>query len=175
LLGAPFNESLERLARMEPLPKAEDLTPKLQGHGIALPGLVARVGAFGDSAELSEKLLALVRTGRKRGGASLLWAHEAESEPIPCVGEIEIVVDHRNAPSVVTRITEVEVVPFNQVTAQFAEREGEGDGSLQYWRNAHWAFFSRECRRIGREPSDTMPVVCSSFEVLNVVPVSQAF
>ena len=159
---------------MEPLPKVEDLAPKLRSYGIELPASAARVGAFGDSAALSEELLALIRSGRKRGGASLLWAHEADLDPVPSVGEIEIVVNHRNAPSLVTRITEVEVVPFNQVSAQFAAREGEGDASLEYWRCAHWAFFSRECQRIGRMPSETMPVVCSSFEVLNVVPESQA-
>jgi uncharacterized protein YhfF/RimJ/RimL family protein N-acetyltransferase len=162
----------DNAANMEPLPKVEDLAPTLRGYGIDLPAGVTRVGAFGDSPALSEELLALVRVGRKRGGASLLWAHEAESEPIPSAGDTEIVVNHLNAPSLVTRITEVEVVPFNQVSAQFAAREGEGDGSLDYWRKAHWAFFSRECERLGREPSDTMPVVCSSFEVLDVVPVS---
>jgi uncharacterized protein YhfF len=159
---------------MEPLPKVEDLAPKLKGCGIDLPAGVVRVGAFGDSAALSEELLALIRAGRKRGGASLLWAHESDSEPVPNVGDTEIVVSHLNAPSLVTRITEVQVLPFNQVSAQFAAREGEGDGSLEYWRNAHWAFFSRECRRIGRVPNETMPVVCSSFEVLHVVPESQA-
>ena len=166
--------SLDRLANMEPLPKADELARKLRSHGIELPAGVTRVGAFGDSAALSEELLALIRSGRKRGGASLLWAHEADLESVPSVGEIEIVVDHRNAPSLITRITEVEVVPFNQVSARFAAREGEGDSSLEYWRGAHWAFFSRECRRIGRTPSEVMPVVCSSFEVLDVVPESQA-
>ena len=155
---------------MEPLPKVEDLIPELRRHGIELPAGTARVGAFGDSAELSEELLSLIRGGRKRGGASLVWAHEADAEAIPSVGEIEIVVDHLNAASVVTRTTSVEVVPFNQVSARFAACEGEGDGTLAYWRKAHWAFFSRECQRIGREPTETMPVVCASFEVLNIVP-----
>lgn len=159
---------------MDPLPKVQDLIPELHRHGIALPGGVVRVGAFGDSAELSEALLSLIRRGRKRAGASLVWAHEADAEPIPTVGEIEIVVNHLNMPSVVCRTTSVEVVPFNQVSAEFADREGEGDGSLEYWRKAHWAYFSRECERIGRIPSDTMPVVCSSFEVLDLVPDSQA-
>ena len=80
---------------MEPLPKVEDLAPKLRGHGIDLPAGVIRVGAFGDSAALSEELLALIRAGRKRGGASLLWAYESDSEPIPSVGDTEIVVNHR--------------------------------------------------------------------------------
>ena len=172
--GRPLNFIVRPLGHMEPLPKVEDLAPKLRRLGITLPSGAVRVGGFGDSAELSEELLSLIRTGVKRGGASLLWAHEAESEPVPSVGEVEIVVDHLNAPAIVTRITEVEVVPFNQVSATFAAREGEGDGSLAYWRKEHWAYFSRECQRIGRVPTDTMPVVCSSFEVLNVVPVSQA-
>ena len=159
---------------MEPLPKVEDLIPQLRRHGIELPHGAVRVGAFGDSPGLSEELLALIRHGRKRGGASLVWAHEADAETIPRIGEIEIVVDHLNAPSLVTRTTSVEVVPFNEVSAEFAAREGEGDGTLAHWRREHWAFFSRECQRIGRVPTESMPVVCASFEVLNVVPVRQA-
>jgi uncharacterized protein YhfF len=166
--------SLDRLNDVEPLPKVEDLAPKLRSHGIELPDGVATVGGFGDSAALSEELLSLIRAGRKRGGASLLWAYEAEAEPVPTVGEIEIVVDHLNAPSLVTRVTEVEIVPFNQVSPEFAAREGEGDGSLEYWRRAHWSYFTRECERIGRTANDDMLVVCCSFEVLNVVPISQA-
>ena len=135
-----------------------------------MPAGPLRVGAFGDSAELSNELLALIRSGAKRGGASLFWAHEADDEEIPKVGELEIVVDHRNEPVLITRITGVDVVPYIQVPAEFAAREGEGDRSLEYWRKAHWAFFSRECKRIGREPSEMMLVVCTSFEVLNVVP-----
>lgn len=155
---------------MEPLPKVEDLVPTLRSLGIEIPPGVVRVGAFGDSAALSAELLALILSGRKRGGASLLWAHEADSEEVPDAGDLEIVVDHHNAPCLLTRITEVEVVPFNRVSPRFAAREGEGDGSLAYWREAHWAFFSRDCRRIGRVPSEAMPVVCCSFEVLDVVP-----
>jgi uncharacterized protein YhfF len=130
----------------------------------------ARIAEFGDSPELSEELIALIRSGAKRGAASLLWGHEADNEMVPQVGDIEVVVDHRREPVLVTRIVGVEVLAFIEVGAEFAAREGEGDGSLAHWRTAHWAFFSRECRRIGREPSEAMPVVCSSFEVLGMVP-----
>jgi uncharacterized protein YhfF len=104
----------------------------------------------------------------------LLWAIEAENESIPQRGQVEIVVDHRNEPALITRITEVQVVPYSLVSAEYAAIEGEGDGSLEYWRRAHWAFFSRECKRIGREPAESMPVVCSVFEVLNVLPAQGA-
>jgi len=93
---------------------------------------------------------------------------------VPTVGQIEIVVDHRNEPALITRITRVEIVPYIQVTGEYAAIEGEGDGSLEDWRKAHWEFFTRECHRIGREPLDTMPVVCSVFEVLMDLPGGSA-
>lgn len=155
---------------MEAIPPVADLIAKLGAQGIELPPGPVRADGFGDSKELSESLLALIRKGCKRAGTSLLWAFEAENESVPAAGQIEIVVDHRNAPALITRITEVKIVPYHEVTAEYAAIEGEGDGSLEYWREAHWAFFSRECERIGRKPLETMPVVCCIFEVLMIVP-----
>ena len=60
----------------------------------------------------------------------------------------------------------VTVVPFEEVPEDFAAAEGEGDKSLRYWREAHWAYFGRECQRIGKELSLRMPVVCERFAVV---------
>jgi predicted acetyltransferase/uncharacterized protein YhfF len=155
---------------LEPLPSIASAIEKLRARGIEIPSGPVRVDSYGDSPELSASLIALIRAGPKRAGTSLLWALEAENEPLPEAGQIEIVVDHRNEPVLITRITRVEVLPYASVTAEYAAIEGEGDGSLEYWREAHWAFFSRECERLGREASESMPVVCSVFEVLIVVP-----
>ena len=155
---------------MSELPTAASLVAKLRALGITLPDVAIRVSAYGDSPTLSEALLALIRLGRKRAGTGLLWAYEAEGEAIPVVGEIEIVVDHRNEPAIVTRATSVQVIPYAEVTAEYAAIEGEGDGSLAFWRKAHWAFFSRECQRLGHTPDESMLVVCGVFEVLNVLP-----
>jgi uncharacterized protein YhfF len=85
-------------------------------------------------------------------------------------GDIEVVIDHQNQPALVTRIVKSEVVAFSEVSAEYAAIEGEGDGSLEYWRKAHWSFFSRECARIGKAPTESMPVICDVFEVLYVLP-----
>jgi uncharacterized protein YhfF len=108
---------------MEPIPQVEDLAPKLRSYGIELPCGVARVGTFGDSEALCQELLSLIRSGRKRGGASLLWANEDDSEPVQSVGDVEIVMHHAQSPCLVTRVTAVQVVPFNGVTAAFAARQ----------------------------------------------------
>jgi uncharacterized protein YhfF len=159
---------------MPSLPSVASLIEKLEMHGITLPPGPVRVDGYGDSEALSEALLALIRAGRKRAGTGLLWAYESDGEKISRTGDIEIVIDHLNQPALVTRITSAKVVRYDEVTAEYATIEGEGDGSLEYWRKAHWAFFSRECARIGREPAESMPVVCSIFEVLNVVPRESA-
>ncbi|MBP1467380.1 ASCH domain-containing protein [Candidatus Chloroploca sp. M-50] len=156
---------------MQPLPSIETLIARLAVHGIKLPQGPVRVDGYGNTAELSTELLNLIKSGRKRAGTGLLWAYEHDREPIAATGDIEIVVDHRNQPALITRIVTSEIVAFNEVNAEYAAIEGEGDGSLEYWRKGHWNFFSRECRRIGREPTETMPVICNVFEVLHVLPL----
>jgi uncharacterized protein YhfF len=155
---------------MPALPSIEALVAQLNSRGVALPPGPVHADGYGDSAELSEELLALITSGRKRAGTGLLWAYQYDGEHIAQAGDIEIVVDHLNAPALVTRIVSSEIVPYNEVTAEYAALEGEGDGSLEYWRRAHWNFFSRECKRIGREPTDSMSAICSVFEVLHVLP-----
>jgi uncharacterized protein YhfF len=154
---------------MTTLPPIDEVLAKLAARGIAVPPGPVVLGVYGDSARLSEELLALIRKGQKRAGTSLLWAIEAESEAVPKPGDLEIVLDYWNEPALITRTLQVEVVAFSDVTAEYAAIEGEDDGSLASWRRGHWAFFTRECARIGREPSEDMPVVCSIFELLQVL------
>jgi uncharacterized protein YhfF len=143
---------------------------QLASHGVALPPGRVRVDGYGDSPALSRELLALIISGRKRAGTGLLWAIEHDGEDLPRVGDIEVVIDHAGRPALVTRLTEVDVRAFHLVDARYAAIEGEGDGSLDFWRRAHEAFFARECARIGRTPAPDMPVVCSVFELLAVLP-----
>lgn len=153
------------------MPDLDILLSKLAAAGIGVPPGPVRVDGFGDSPELSEELLELIRSGPKRAGTSLLWAMEHDGDAMPSTGDIEIIVDHRDEPVLLLRLTSVRTVPFNQVDDTYAAIEGEGDGSLEFWRDGHWKFFARECARIGRVPSPDMPVVCSIFEVLSVIPL----
>jgi uncharacterized protein YhfF len=157
---------------MDPLPPLDVVLDKLARKGVTLPPGPVALDVYGDSPELSRELIALILEGRKRAGTGLLWSYEAEGEALPEVGTIEVVVDDAGEPVVITRLTSVEVVPFGAVTPAYAAIEGEGDGSLAYWREGHWAYFSRECARIGRVPSEEMPVVCGVFEVVQVVPTA---
>jgi uncharacterized protein YhfF len=131
------------------------------------PPRLPKVGNFGDSSELSRELLSLVRGGRKTATASLLWEWEAEGQTVPITGDVEIVLDWDQNPVMIIEYTTVDVKPFSEVTADFAFDEGEGDRSLASWRKGHWAFFTRACRVLGKEPTEDMPIVCTRFRVLH--------
>ena len=99
---------------MEPLPTVSMVVARLRARGVELSPGVLRVAAYGDCPELSSGLLSLIREGRKRAGTSLLWAVEADNEADPKVGDVEIVVDHRKEPVFLTRITQIQVVPWGK-------------------------------------------------------------
>lgn len=123
--------------------------------------------AFGDSDAMADELAALVLAGVKRATASLAWTYEVEQRPPPKAGDVSIVLSSSGAPLCVIETTQVDAVPFEEVTAEFAATEGEGDGTLAYWRRGHQAFFERECARIGRTPGPRMLVLCERFRVVH--------
>ena len=121
---------------------------------------------WGDSPRIADELGALISAGTKTATCSALWEYEAEGEPLPEVGLKTIVLDGNGAPLCIVETTEVEVRPYDEVDARFAYAEGEGDRSLEYWREAHWRFFSRTLPNIGKEPTSNMPLVCEHFRVI---------
>ena len=108
----------------------------------------------------------LVITGEKRATAGLLWSYQAENEAVPEVGQLSVITNWSGEPRCVTEVIEVEIKPFNEVTADFAFEEGEGNKSLGFWREVHWKFFSEECDQLGLVPSEDMPVVLEKFKVV---------
>jgi uncharacterized protein YhfF len=121
---------------------------------------------FDDNAPSADDLAALVLAGRKRASAGLLWAYEHAGAALPRTGSLSIVTRFDGTPVCIIETRAVDIVAFDRVSAEFAATEGEGDGSLAFWRRAHEAYFGRECRRLGRTPAADMPVVCERFEVV---------
>ena len=121
---------------------------------------------FGDNPKLADELGQLIVSGKKTGTCSALWEWEAEGNPIPQPGLISIVLDGLDQPICIIETTEVLVSRFNTVDEEFAHAEGEGDLSLEYWREAHKKFFSRVLPKFGREFSEDMPLVCERFKLI---------
>lgn len=123
---------------------------------------------FCDNEEDADELAKLVVSGKKRATASSVLYYEYEKEPLPQVGDLNIITDFFNQPICIVETTKVNIVLFKEVTPEMAALEGEGDLSLEYWRDGHRRFFSREYEEIGEEFSEDMPVVFEQFKVVYI-------
>lgn len=121
---------------------------------------------FGSTPQQADELGQLVRDGTKTATCSVLWEYEHEGEPIPQEGDLCIILDGQSRPICLIQIIQVQVKPFDEVDAQHAYDEGEGDRSLAYWREVHWRVCLATCEQIGRQPDPHMPLVCERFRLL---------
>lgn len=108
----------------------------------------------------------LIRIGQKTATCSLSHWYDSGEEPMPTVGHLQVVVDWHGKPICIIEIDSVERCQYNEVTAEFAHAEGEGDRSLAWWRKAHWNFFAKECTELAIEPNNEMMLVLERFHVV---------
>jgi uncharacterized protein YhfF len=121
---------------------------------------------FGDSETMSDELLKLVLSGIKRATASLVRDFHARGEPIPKVGDYAVVVDGRNKPRCVYRVSDITIAPFVSVDDAFAFDEGEGDQTRAGWLREHRAYFERQAAGEGFVMHDEIETVFERFTVV---------
>ncbi len=114
---------------------------------------------FGDNPAMADELLALVLAGRK---IATCWAAR-DFGPAP-VGTRSVILDGTGRPRAVIEATEMRLVKFCVVDQAFARDEGEGDLSLEWWREAHRRYFERN----GGFAVD-MPLWCERFRLLTTL------
>ncbi|WP_046115977.1 ASCH domain-containing protein [Aquincola tertiaricarbonis] len=131
--------------------------------------------SFGDSAALADTLAGLVLSGVKRGTASSLWSYAVQGKPLPVAGDLSVMTAGDKTPLCLIRTVEVQIVPFDEVTAAFAFAEGEGDRTLDSWRAEHERYFKREAVTMPWSFAIDMPIVCELFEVVHVGHAALAF
>jgi len=121
---------------------------------------------FSDNEKDANELAQLVLAGEKRATSPSLWWFEANGESIPAEGDLEVVTNWDGEAQCIVETTKVEIVPFNEISEEYAQTEGEGDKSLDYWRHVHWAYYQRELRDTDFDRVEDMPIVCMRFRVV---------
>lgn len=142
-----------------------------EGYRSARPDLATdpeppSVEYFGDHPELTDELLGLVLAGTKRATAALVAEFAAAGDPLPRVGGHWIACDSAGRPRVVLRSTELRLGGFASADAAFARDEGEGDLSLEYWREGHLRYWRRVCSGLGVEWGEDVEIVFERFAVV---------
>jgi len=105
---------------------------------------------FGDK---PNELLQLVLTGQKTATCCIYRGTTLEN-----IGDISIILDSAGNAQAIIETTKISIVPFNQVTDDFAAKEGEEDKTLTSWRKIHLRFW-------GNISPDTL-LECEEFKLL---------
>lgn len=125
---------------------------------------------FGNSPEMAAELAELVISGKKFATASLAAVNEIKPEEAPVPDGYSVVTDFFGEPLCVIQTIEIRHIPFDQVNAQFASDEGEGDQSLEYWREVHHAYFTPEAAELGIDFNERSLICCERFRLLAEPP-----
>lgn len=128
---------------------------------VKYPGAIA--WAFGDSPEMADELAGLVIEGKKTATCGSLSSFKNE-DGSPTIGGYSIILNGKGEAVCVIRTVSLRIIRFCDVSEDLASKEGEGDLSLNYWREEHKNFFSRE----GTYRED-MELVAEEFELVEVV------
>lgn len=119
---------------------------------------------FCDNEQDADQCARLVVTGRKQASAPSLWAIQHAQEPLPEVGDLHVITDWAGVAQCIIRINKVDILPLHAIGEEHARAEGEGDCTLAWWREAHWAYYQRELAGSGHQPQPDMPIVFQRFE-----------
>lgn len=121
---------------------------------------------FGNTAEMALELAELVIKGKKIATASLAAGNDLKPDEAPIPNGYSVVTDFHGVPMCVIQTVEIRHLPFEEVDALFASDEGEGDQTLEYWRDVHWRYFTREAAGLGIEFNEQSLVCCERFRLL---------
>lgn len=111
------------------------------------------------------QLSALILGGKKTGSFTALDSFIIDNEPLPKAGSNYVVTDWNEVPLCIIQTTKVTILPYNQITWEMAEKEGEED-SFESWKESHNEFFEYDAEIMGYEFKPDMPVVFEEFKVI---------
>lgn len=122
------------------------------------------VGCFGDNEKDANTLIKLVAKDIKKATSHSLLGLQMRNEPLPKIGDFFVVTDWEGTAKCVIRTTSVKLIPYFAIHGEHARLEGEGDKSLDYWRQVHWDYYKRELEAFGKRPLESMIIVFERFE-----------
>ncbi|MDR1606734.1 MAG: ASCH domain-containing protein [Streptococcaceae bacterium] len=123
---------------------------------------------FGTTTEMADELGQLVLMGKKTGTSSAVSLYEIDQEPFPTVGKVfDILLDGNERPIAILQNIKVTPFRFEDVTAEMARKEGEGDLSIAYWQKVHRRFFKEEFQKEGLIYDEAhLELIYEEFEVV---------
>lgn len=116
--------------------------------------------------EMTDRLLQLYLSGKKYAGSGLVKDYETAGDPLPRVGNYWMILDSSDEPRCIVKTVRVVLNRFKDIGSDIALAEGEGDCSLDYWREAHRRFFTPYLQEWNIDDLNEAEVVTEFFNVV---------
>lgn len=113
----------------------------------------------------SDQLMALVLTNKKTAFFTSWSTYAIDGEPLPVTGELYVLVDRSDTPRCIIELESVNVIPFNEVTWEMAQKEGE-DQNLSDWKTRQQENLEYEGSILGFNFSPDIKLVFQTFRVI---------
>ena len=107
----------------------------------------------------NDKLIELVLSNKKIATSSLY----IEDTKLPIIGEESIICYDNDSFACIVKTIDYKIMKFNEMTEEYAKLEGEGDLSLDYWKNVHCNFF----KSIDSSFNEKSKIIFEIFEVVD--------
>ncbi len=118
---------------------------------------------FGNDKKTANKLFDLVLAGDKIATSYLLLKDTKLSKGF------SVLTNWDKTKKILVLTTNIYITTFNGISAEHASKEGEGNKSLDFWKNAHKKFFSKELKKYNLNFNENAKVVCEEFKVVKVL------
>jgi uncharacterized protein YhfF len=146
-------------------------TPEVEAYwqkarkALGLPEQDYHVSTFSDPrySQRTDYISDLASKGVKQGTCHIELDFEVNKVRRRKPGDHWVVIDSKNNPLCVIKVTRVDIKPFNQIGEDFAKVENEGDGTFKYWYDGHLGYFERQCKAWDKEWRMDAPCVCEYF------------
>ncbi len=125
-----------------------------------------QVWFFSNNQKSALELAGLVISGKKIATASLVAVNEMMPEIAPIDDGYSVVTDFEGNPMCVIQTTEIRHLPFDEVDAEFAFDEGEGDQTLADWREDIGDILPKKRRKTGLEFNEKSMIFCERFRLI---------
>ena len=123
---------------------------------------------FCDRQEDADTCAELVVKGQKQATASSLVELELSGEKVSQPGDYFVITDFAGQARAIIRMTSVDIVRFDDIDAKFAWDEGEGDRTLEWWREVHRDYYRRVLEGSDVIVDDDLMIACERFTTVFV-------
>ena len=114
---------------------------------------------------INAELNSIVLAGQKTAQFTTLATFTIDGEPLPVSGELYILVDNQNKPLCVLEMESVNIIPFNEVTWDMAQKEGECS-TFGEWKEKMQEYIEDEGHVLGFDYSEDIKLVFQTFKVI---------